>query len=152
MRRMRRSGMSFTALIGLCFLTILIGFLLGNYMINLMRTASEDKPEDQIQVITEDDLRGPAETESVSPYQTDMGGETYEVGDVSSLYRVQVGDFRDRDEGTRVKEELQSEGYPAFLTSSYPYRIQVGAFSYESNAEEIASELENKGYEVYITE
>ena len=154
MRRMptRRRGLSFSAIIGMSFLAILIGFLLGNFMITML-----EEPEDsQIGVITEEDLQRAVDLQDYNDERPSEGTRET-AGDVSQIptddpgwYRVQVGAYFDQNAAEAVKEELSEKGYPVYLTPGEPHRIQVGAFTNNRNAEELAEELRDQGYDVIV--
>lgn len=70
----------------------------------------------------------------------------------SNLYRVQVGAYNDRDNANRLVEQLQREGYPAFIMMNNGlYRVQVGAFKDMDNAVKMEQRLRNDGYNTFIT-
>ncbi len=64
----------------------------------------------------------------------------------SSLFKVRVGSFADRDEAVEVSKELEEQGYPVYVTGTSPYSIQVGAFSSMENAVNLSEELSDQGY------
>jgi cell division septation protein DedD len=69
----------------------------------------------------------------------------------SSLYKVQVGSFDDRESAEVMAGKLKREGYAdAWVTSTVPYRVQVGAYSNPDNATKIVRQLETAGYSVHI--
>ena len=68
------------------------------------------------------------------------------------LYRVQVGADRDRSYANRLVEQLQREGYPAFLIlDNGLYKVQVGAFENMDNAVKMEQRLRQDGYNTFIT-
>lgn len=68
------------------------------------------------------------------------------------LYRVQVGAYRDRSYANRLVEQLQREGYPAFLIlDNGLYKVQVGAFENMDNAVKMEQRLRQDGYNTFIT-
>lgn len=68
------------------------------------------------------------------------------------LYRVQVGAYRDRSYANRLVEQLQGEGYPAFLIlDNGLYKVQVGAFENMDNAVKMEQRLRQDGYNTFIT-
>ena len=64
----------------------------------------------------------------------------------SSLFKVRVGSFADRDEAVEVSKELEEQGYPVYVTGASPYSIQVGAFSSMENAVNLSEQLSDQGY------
>lgn len=68
------------------------------------------------------------------------------------LYRVQVGAYMDRNYANRLVEQLQREGYPAFLIlDNGLYKVQVGAFENMDNAVKMEQRLRQDGYNTFIT-
>jgi len=64
----------------------------------------------------------------------------------SSLFKVRVGSFSNREDAVEVSKELEAQGYPVYVTGSSPYSIQVGAFSSMENAVSLSEQLSDKGY------
>jgi len=78
--------------------------------------------------------------------------ESKPVEKSDSLYRVQVGAFREVDNAKRLEEMLKKDGFNTYLLKSNGlYKVQTGAFSKKSNAENLAKELKGKKYNTYIT-
>lgn len=74
----------------------------------------------------------------------------------TTLYRVQLGVFSDRERAQDLSDGLVGKGYSTYVTQTQSdgqvlYKVQVGAFEDESNARALASELEAAGYEVVVT-
>lgn len=73
-------------------------------------------------------------------------------GGNSELYRVQVGAYTDRRNAVRLVEQLQREGFPAFLIlNNGLYKVQVGAFENMDNAVRMEQRLRQEGYNTFIT-
>ncbi|MDE5780745.1 MAG: N-acetylmuramoyl-L-alanine amidase [Lachnospiraceae bacterium] len=80
----------------------------------------------------------------------ETGGAT--GGSDSDLYRVQVGAYRNRSNAVRLVEQLQREGFPAFLILDKDlYKVQVGAFENMDNAVRMEQRLRQEGYNTFIT-
>jgi len=74
-----------------------------------------------------------------------------EEGQRRPLYRVQVGAFRNYQNAVRFLNQLQNEGYPAFiLLENDIYRIQVGAYELLDNAIRMEQQLRSRGYNTFI--
>lgn len=70
----------------------------------------------------------------------------------TELYRVQVGAYTDRNNAVRLVEQLQREGFPAFLIlDNGIYKVQVGAFENMDNAVRMEQRLRQEGYNTFIT-
>ena len=69
-----------------------------------------------------------------------------------TLYRVQVGAYRERNNAYDMLNQLLAEGFPAFiLYDDNLYRVQVGAFARLENAIRMERSLRQYGYNTYIT-
>src|SRR5690606_39083053 len=69
-----------------------------------------------------------------------------------TLYRVQVGAFKNKSNADALKAKLEKDGYSTYMVQADGlYKVQTGAFKNKSNAENLAKELKSKGYDVYVT-
>ena len=69
-----------------------------------------------------------------------------------TLYRVQVGLFRQRQNADNLLYELQEKGYPAFILAEDGfYKVQVGAYQQLGNAIIMERRLRREGYSTLIT-
>ena len=69
-----------------------------------------------------------------------------------TLYRVQIGAFKNRENADRLLYELEEKGYPAFiLYEDDLYKIQVGALRNLGNAIRMEQQLRKDGYTTWIT-
>lgn len=67
-------------------------------------------------------------------------------------YRVQTGAFKNLDNAVRMNDELEAQGYPAFIIEKDGYYlVQVGAFRNLGNAVRMEGILRSNGYQTYIT-
>lgn len=72
-------------------------------------------------------------------------------GSGSVTYCVQAGSFNKLDNAERLRAELKSQGFDAFIQTvmvegSYFYRVRAGNYSRIKDAEDAARNLRNKGY------
>lgn len=68
------------------------------------------------------------------------------------LYSVQVGIFKVKSHADNLLYELQSQGYPAFITKSDEYyRVRVGLYEDMESAVRLESKLRGNGFSTYIT-
>lgn len=75
-----------------------------------------------------------------------------ELPEEAVYYRVQTGAFRNWENAVRQRDELESQGYPAFIIEKDGYYlVQVGAFRNLGNATRMEGILRSKGYQTYIT-
>lgn len=68
-----------------------------------------------------------------------------------SLYRVQTGVFRVRENADRMLYQLEDKGYPAYLLMDGElYKVQVGAYREIGNAIAMEQRLRDDGYSTLI--
>ncbi|MCI8465028.1 MAG: N-acetylmuramoyl-L-alanine amidase [Lachnospiraceae bacterium] len=68
------------------------------------------------------------------------------------LYQVQVGAYRVRDFADQMLEQLQAEGFPAWIEAEDGYfRVKVGAYEKLDNAVRMEQKLRQMGYNTFIT-
>lgn len=69
-----------------------------------------------------------------------------------TLYRVQVGAYKNYDNANRQLQQLLREGFPAFLLyADGLYKVQSGAFRQLNNAVRMEQTLRRAGYSTFIT-
>ncbi len=69
-----------------------------------------------------------------------------------TLYRVQVGLFRQRENAERLNYQLTQQGYPSYILNDREfYKVQVGAFENFGNAVLMEQRLRRDGYQTLIT-
>lgn len=70
----------------------------------------------------------------------------------NTLYRVQVGLFREKQNADNLLYHLEDEGYPAFILNEDGfYKVQVGAYKNLANAIKMEQTLRRAGYSTWIT-
>lgn len=70
---------------------------------------------------------------------------------IKSLYKVQIGAFRDRNNALKLESELKKKGYSTFVVYEKSlYKVQCGAFKDKSNAINLSNKLKADGYDTYI--
>ena len=68
------------------------------------------------------------------------------------LYRVQVGAFSNMQLAEHLVNQLQDQGFPAFMIyGNGLYKVQVGAFKVLDNAVRMELKLRQSGYNTFIT-
>lgn len=72
----------------------------------------------------------------------------------ATIYRVQVGAFRVKENAEKLKVSLAAHGYTdAYIkVQDGLYRVQVGAFRNKDNAQKLKVKLENSGFATYMVE
>ena len=69
-----------------------------------------------------------------------------------SLYRVQVGAYKEKKNAEEQAEKLKKAGFDCFIKCvNGLYKVQVGAYKEKKNAEAQAKKLAAKGFTYYIT-
>ena len=69
-----------------------------------------------------------------------------------TLYRPQVGAFKDKANADRLAAELKAKGYSTYIVQADGlYKVQTGAFIDKANADRMADKLRADGYAVYIS-
>ncbi len=70
----------------------------------------------------------------------------------STLYRVQVGAYKDKSNAESMERKLKSKGFDTYLVAANGlYKVQTGAYSKKQNAENQAKKLKLLGFDTYIT-
>jgi len=69
-----------------------------------------------------------------------------------TLYRVQVGAFKNKEYADNMYNKLKADGYDTYMVMADGfYKVQTGAFKNRQNADNLANKLKKAGYDVYIT-
>ena len=69
-----------------------------------------------------------------------------------TLYRPQVGAFKERANADRLAKELKAKGYSTYIVQMDGlYKVQTGAFRDRDNADRMVDKLRADGYTVYIS-
>lgn len=72
--------------------------------------------------------------------------------DGETLYRVQVGAFKNKEYADNMCNKLKADGYDTYMVMADGfYKVQTGAFKNRQNADNLANKLKKAGYDVYIT-
>ena len=68
-----------------------------------------------------------------------------------TLYRVQMGAFKDKANADTLLKKVKAAGYDAFITTvNSLYKVQVGAYKKKANAEKQTEKLKAAGFEAII--
>lgn len=83
-----------------------------------------------------------------------LTGGVQDVQGVSgdSLYRVQVGAFKDRVNAEAILVKIKEKGFNGFVASTDLHRVQVGAFRERSNADAMVVMLRVAGFSSFVVE
>lgn len=84
-----------------------------------------------------------------------LGGSTTTIPTVtetsSSLYRVQVGAYKNQSNAQKTAEKMKAKGFDTMIVKSGSlYKVQSGAFSKKANAETLRDKLKAAGFEAVI--
>ena len=118
----------------------------------LMETGFHSNPEEEAklktgsfrQLIAEGILEGLLEAYPAIKKPTEQPKGT--------LYRVQTGAFKHRENADKLADKLKKEGYDTYIVvADGLYKVQTGAFAEQKNATALAKKLKAAGYDVYIT-
>lgn len=72
--------------------------------------------------------------------------------DGKTLYRVQCGAYRVKENADRQLAAIEAKGIDAFVTQVGDlYKVQVGAYGVKSNAEAQLNRMQNLGFDCFIT-
>lgn len=72
--------------------------------------------------------------------------------EAKTLYRVQTGAFKKRENADALAAKLKAAGFDTYIvTVGDLYKVQVGAYAVKANAENMAAKLKAAGYDTYIT-
>lgn len=154
----RSNSMSLKVLvIVLMMLGLLVGYLLGNWFIQLVtgeRPGSQHFLDEGNKVVEEEIILEDEEAEESASYNYFTGNFTNQDGQIHSkeVFVIQVGAFNSRKNAEELSNELSQKGFPTIIADeNIPYKVQIGAFTERSQAEEIEREVEALGYEAFIT-
>lgn len=134
-------------LVFFAFLAISLGVIFGY----LFEDWVKEGPGAAVQAPIESGLEYPLTVDDSEPVKStpDVKPTTSPVAPAIH-YKVKVGPFATRDEATKSASQLESAGYPVYVSSQAPYTVQVGAFSSQENADRLTSELKSKGYTAFV--
>ena len=83
------------------------------------------------------------------------GGANVEIkvpNDGKTLYRVQCGSYRVKDNANRLLAVIKAKGIDAFVTQVGDlYKVQVGTYGIKSNAEAQLNRVQSLGFDCFIT-
>lgn len=69
----------------------------------------------------------------------------------STLYAVQTGAFKSRENAEKMLAKVKSAGFDTYMVKADNlYKIQVGAYSKKTNAETMAAKLKAAGFDSYV--
>ena len=165
------NSMSLTVLvIVLAMLGLLVGYLLGNWFIQLVTGDSpgssqlaEDNKVVEEEIILEDDETEESSSENYILDPSSQVEENNNTNDSNNniqdkqtksqgVFVIQVGAFNSMQNARELSDKLLEYGFQTVIADeSLPYKVQIGAFSDRDKAEEIEKKVEALGYDAFIT-
>jgi len=150
----------------LALFALLVGYLMGNWIIQLVtggspntaRLAKTDNKVVEEEIILKDEE---AESSIATNYSLNLSsGQERNTPQNSQedreesreVFVIQVGAFNNRKNAEALSRELANKGFQTFIADeSLPFKVQIGAFIDRREAEEIEKEVKALGYEAFIT-
>ena len=156
----RQNAFSLTAMvIIMALMAIFVGYLLGNWIIQLV---TGEIPQEQVfqenEIIEEDTLEDEKDSEAssgqsdnvINSTKNDSGSSEENNTDkqiaAENVYAVQVGAFNSQANAEKLKQKLTAEGFQVTVTDNRPYKVLIGATDSRSEAKNTEKELEKLGY------
>lgn len=162
----RESTFSLTVMvIIMAILAIFIGYLLGNWLIQLV-TEDTSKPGQVVHKEIEDEevsqdegneqiITGSGSQPGVEENGDNRGLTSSEENIKDQLegdvFFVQVGAFKNYNNARSLKEKLEAEGFQVFITENEPHKVRVGATTARDEIEKTEEKLKELGYDTFIT-
>ena len=76
---------------------------------------------------------------------------TNNINSSGTLYRVQIGAFKEKTNADKLMANLKSLGYDCIIVfTNNLYKVQIGAYSIKTNADKMVKELKSKGFDAII--
>ncbi len=144
----------------MALLAVFVGYLLGNWLIQLVTGNSPDTQQVVEREIVKEEIIEDSDdstgTSSLIPAPSEKEEDTVEnyapqeqlMGEV---FVVQVGAFNSYNNAVKLKDELATKGFQAVITEGVPYKVQLGATNKREDAEKKEEELEALGFNAFIT-
>lgn len=75
-----------------------------------------------------------------------------EKAENGTIYRVQVGAYKNIDNATKQLKSVKNKGFDAIVVKvDELYKVQVGAFGVKANAETMRTKVKNAGFDAIVT-
>ena len=75
-----------------------------------------------------------------------------EKAENGTIYRVQVGAYKNIDNATKQLKSVKNKGFDAIVVKvDELYKVQVGAFGVKANAETMRAKVKNSGFDAIVT-
>lgn len=117
----------------------------------LVENGFHDNPQDEAWLKQDSNLRKLAQTQA-DVICNILGVNPQLPSDEETLYRVQVGAFKNKEYADNMYNKLKADGYDTYMVMADGfYKVQTGAFRNKQYANNLADKLKKAGYDVYIT-
>ena len=117
----------------------------------LVENGFHDNPQDEAWLKQDSNLRKLAQVQA-DIICSILGVKLQPPSDGKTLYRVQVGAFKNKGYADNLANKLKADGYDTYVVVADGfYKVQTGAFKNRQNANNLASKLKKAGYDVYVT-
>jgi N-acetylmuramoyl-L-alanine amidase len=119
----------------------------------LVENGFHDNPQDEAWLKQDSNLRKLAQVQAdVICNILGAKPQPQPPSDGETLYRVQVGAFKNKEYADNMYNKLKTDGYDTYMVIADGfYKVQTGAFKNRQNADNLANKLKKAGYDVYIT-
>ncbi len=142
----------------LALLGLFVGYLLGNWIIQLLtggipvsEQISENKVIEEELVVEDESAEQSAKTYVLTEDEVYQESDDLVENQLrGEVYVVQVGAFQHRNNALTLKNELSKKGFQAVITEGIPYKVQLVATG-KAAAEKMEQEIETYGYDAFIT-
>jgi len=117
----------------------------------LVENGFHDNPQDEAWLKQDSNLKKLAQVQA-DVICSILGVKLQPPSDGKTLYRVQVGAFKNKGYADNLANKLKADGYDTYVVVADGfYKVQTGAFKNRQNANNLASKLKKAGYDVYVT-
>ncbi len=161
----RESNFSLTMMIIImALLAVFIGYLLGNWLIQVVTGDTGTQQVVQQEIIEEEIITDNPATDESNQVQESSSikrdnqptplpeEDTEDVQEQISgqVFAVQVGAFANYNNAVALKNELEAKGFQVVVTNNSPHKVQIEATTNRDTAEEIEKDVEALGYNAFI--
>lgn len=117
----------------------------------LVENGFHDNPQDEAWLKQDSNLRKLAQVQA-DVICSILGVKLQPPSDGKTLYRVQVGAFKNKGYADNLANKLKADGYDTYVVVADGfYKVQTGAFKNRQNASNLANKLKKAGYDAYVS-
>lgn len=119
--------------------------------IDTVADANKLKDPNYIQRVARGHVNGLAKALGLKKKTVSQPAPQPNPGRGNSLYKVQLGAFKDRGNAEDLVNRAKKAGFDVFIAKENNlYKVQIGAYSVKENALALADKAKNAGFTVYI--